>query len=40
MKRTLAIALHAVVVLSACGGRASGSPAATGPQITVYKSPT
>lgn len=39
MKRTIAIALFLVVVLSACGGNASDTPA-TGPDITVYKSPT
>jgi ABC-type glycerol-3-phosphate transport system substrate-binding protein len=40
MKRTIALALFVVVVLSACGGGTSDSPAAEGPEITVYKSPT
>jgi len=39
MKRTIVVALLAVVVLSACGGSVSNIQA-TGPQITVYKSPT
>jgi ABC-type glycerol-3-phosphate transport system substrate-binding protein len=39
MKRTIAIALFVVVALSACGGNASNAQA-TGPDITVYKSPT